>query len=289
MSARSLLFAPGDSDKKLAKALGIGADIVIFDLEDSVAASAKAAARDRVREFIVAHRQRTNTELWVRINPLDSPESLADLSAVVVAGLAGILQPKIRNAQDVMRLGETLERLESASGITLGSTKILPVATEMPEALFGLGELALCGPRLYGVTWGAEDLSAALGAQSNTDEQRRWTAPYQLARSLCLFAAGAARVAPIDTVYVNFRDAVGLRESCVEAYRDGFVGKMAIHPDQVAIIHECFAPSAQEIEHARRVVQLFHDNPGIAALSLNGQMLDIPHLRQAEKILARRR
>ena len=287
MSARSLLFVPGDSERKLAKAEGAGADILILDLEDSVAPSQKAAARVRVREYLAAHRDRSATQLWVRINPLETAESLQDLATVVAAAPDGIMQPKTRSADDVTRLGHYLDALETAYALPPGGIRILPVATETPEALFSLGGMSRVGPRLYGVTWGAEDLSSAIGATGNKDADGRWTTPYQLVRSLCLFAAGAARVAAVDTLYADFRDGAGLRAACSEARRDGFTGKLAIHPDQVGVINECFVPTAAEVAQAERIVALFAANPGVAALAFDGQMVDIPHLRQAEKVLAR--
>jgi citrate lyase subunit beta/citryl-CoA lyase len=287
MTARSLLFVPGDSERKLAKGESAGADILILDLEDAVVPEQKTAARIRVREYLSAHRDRTKTQLWVRINPLDTPEALDDLATVVAAAPDGIMQPKTRSADDVIRLGHYLDALEKAYALAPGHIRILPVATETPEAIFSLGGFTHCGPRLYGITWGAEDLSAAIGGTGNKQADGRWTQPYQLARSLCLFAAGAAKVAAIDTLFVDFRDDAGLRAACAEGRRDGFTGKVAIHPDQVAAINECFVPSAQEIEHATRLIALFRDNAGVAALQLDGQMVDIPHLRQAEKTLAR--
>lgn len=289
MSARSLLFIPGDSERKLAKGEGAGADVIILDLEDAVAPSQKAAARKLVRDYLASHPSRTKTQLWVRINPLDSGLALEDLAAIVAAGPDGIMQPKTRSADDVVRLGHYLDALETAGGIAAGRIKILPVATETPEAMFALGGFSRCGPRLYGLTWGAEDLSSAIGATANKDPDGRWSQPYQLARSLCLFGAGAAGVPAIDTLYADFRSDAGLRAACAEARRDGFTGKIAIHPDQVAAINECFVPSAEELAHARKVVDLFAANPGMAALSLDGQMLDIPHLTQAQKTLARAR
>jgi citrate lyase subunit beta / citryl-CoA lyase len=289
MSARSLLFVPGDSDKKLAKSASCAADIVVLDLEDSVAAAQKASARERVREYLEAHRARRISQLWVRINPLETPEALADLAAVVGGVPDGILQPKTRSSEDVIQLGFYLDAFEQQNGVESGRIRILPVATETPKALFSLGDFIRCGRRLYGLTWGAEDLSAAIGASDNKEANGAWTQPYQLARSLCLFAAHAAGVEAIDTLFVDFRDAAGLRVTCVEARRDGFTGKIAIHPDQVPVINECFTPSAAEIEHAKRVIALFAQNPGVAALSLEGKMIDIPHLKQAEKTLTRRR
>jgi citrate lyase subunit beta/citryl-CoA lyase len=287
MTARSLLFVPGDSEKKLAKGEGAGADILILDLEDAVAPERKSAARGLVREYLAARPGRAGSKLWVRVNPLDTAEYPLDLAAVVAAKPDGIVQPKTRSADDVVRLGQQLDQLEATNGIAAGHIKILPVATETPEAMFTLGGYAKAGPRLYGVTWGAEDLSTAVGALTNKDVDGAWTFPYQVARALCIFAANAANVAAIDTLFADFRDPVGLRDTCAEARRDGFVGKIAIHPDQVAVINECFVPSVEEIAHAQRIVELFACNPGVAALQLDGRMLDIPHLRQAQKTLAR--
>jgi len=287
MKLRSMLFVPADSERKLAKSVGSAADVLILDLEDSVAESRKSVARTMAAEFIAAHAASIGPKLFVRINPLDTPESLDDLATVVSAGPDGVVQPKTRSAEDVIRLGHYLDALEKAYALTPGHIQILPVATETPESMFALGGFARCGRRLYGVTWGAEDLSAAIGGTANKEADGRWTQPYQLARSLCLFAAGAAKVAAIDTLFVDFRDDGGLRAACAEGRRDGFAGKLAIHPDQVAAINECFVPSAQEIERARRVIALFRANEGVAALQLDGQMVDVPHLRQAEKTLAR--
>jgi citrate lyase subunit beta/citryl-CoA lyase len=289
VSARSWLFVPGDSDRKLAKATECGADVLVLDLEDSVATQHKANARQRVREYLAARAGRSGSALWVRINPLDTPEALSDLAAVVGAVPDGILQPKTRSVSDTIQLGYYLDAFERQNNIEAGLVKILPVATETPQSLFSLGEFGRCGSRLHGMTWGAEDLSAAIGATGNKEADGSWTRPYQLARSLCLFGAHAAGVEAIDTLFADFRNDSGLRAACSEARRDGFSGKIAIHPDQVATINECFTPSADEIDQARRVVELFAANPGVAALSLDGKMVDIPHLRQAQKTLARQR
>ncbi len=287
MTARSWLFVPGDSERKLAKAESCGADVVILDLEDSVAPEAKAAARVRVGEFLAAHARGRATQYWVRINPLESAAAAADLAAVAAGRPGGIVQPKTRSAADVIRLGQHLDGLERQHGLAAGGIAILPIATETPAALFAMGGYGQCGTRLAGLTWGAEDLSAALGASANQEADGAWTAPYQLARSLCLFGAAAAGVAAIDTLHINYRDEAGLRAACAVARRDGFTGKLAIHPDQVAVINACFVPSAAELAHAQRVVALFAAHPGSAALSLEGRMVDLPHLRQAEKTLAR--
>lgn len=286
MSLRSLLFVPGDSDRKLVKSEGVVADALILDLEDSVAPEQKCAARSRVRDYLASRTDRP-AELWVRINGLDGPLALDDLVEVLAGKPAGIVLPKVRGPRDVIMLGHYLDALEAQHGIEQGSTRILPVATEVPGAIFRLGDYDSCGRRLFGLTWGAEDLSTAVGAISNQDATGAWTAPFQLARTLCLFGASAAGVAAFDTIHVDVRDLSGLRTVCEAARRDGFAGKVAIHPDQVAVINESFTPSEHEIASARRVADLFGANPGIAALMLDGRMVDIPHLRQAEAILAR--
>jgi citrate lyase subunit beta/citryl-CoA lyase len=283
---RSLLFVPGDSEKKLAKAEGVAADALILDLEDSVAPENKVKARGLVCEFLAAHGAERSRQIWVRINPIDQAEAGADLGAVIRGRPDGIVQPKTRSPDDVILLGQRIGTYEMEHDFPIGSTRILPVATETPEALFSMGEYVRCDKRLAGLTWGAEDLSAAVSALANKDSDGNWTHPYQLARSLCLFAAHAADVEAIDTLYANFRDPEGLRASCKEARRDGFSGKLAIHPDQVDVINDAFTPDAAEIAHARQIVDLFDANPGAGTLALDGAMLDIPHLKQARKILA---
>ena len=285
--ARSWLFVPGDSERKLAKAEGCSADVLILDLEDSVAPEHKVAARALVHEFLAAHAARPATQLWVRVNPSGSADCAADLAGVIAARPDGIVQPKTRSADDVSWLGTQLDGLERRHGLQQAAIRILPIATETPAALFALGGYAQCGARLAGLTWGAEDLSVAIGATANQEADGAWTAPFQLARSLCLFGAAAAGVAAIDTLHVDFRDPKGLAASCAAARRDGFSGKLAIHPEQVGVINACFLPDAAELTHARRIVALFAAHPGAAALSLDGRMVDMPHLRQAEKILAR--
>jgi citrate lyase subunit beta / citryl-CoA lyase len=283
---RSLLFVPGDSDRKLAKADQVGADVLILDLEDSVAPSRKDESRGRVREYLAARRERARTKLWVRINPLDTRESLIDLTEVTAARPDGIVQPKIASAGDVIRLSHYLDALEAQHGLEPAGIGVLPVATETPQAIFSLGELNGCGRRLTAVTWGAEDLSTALGATSNRQENGDWSHPYQLARSLCLFAAAAAGVPAIDTLFADIADVAGLRAACASARRDGFGGKIAIHPDQVEVINELFTPTAEEVARARLIIDLFAASPGVGAVSLDGRMLDLPHLRLAQKVLA---
>jgi citrate lyase subunit beta/citryl-CoA lyase len=282
---RSWLFVPADSDKKLAKSQGIPADVLILDLEDSVASSNKSAARALAAEFLSTRPEGNEQQVWVRINPLDHAEAGADLSAVIPKGPDGILLPKARSPQDLDLLGRRIGTYEAEYEMKVGSIRILPVATEVPEALFSLGDYRQCGARLAGLTWGAEDLGAAVGAITNRREDGDWTAPFQWVRSLCLFAAHAAGVAAIDTIHADFRDLEGLEKSCARARRDGFSGKLAIHPGQVEVINRAFTPSDEEVERAQRIVALFEANPGAGTLALDGTMLDLPHLLQARKIL----
>jgi citrate lyase subunit beta / citryl-CoA lyase len=286
MTPRSLLFVPGDSEKKLKKSADIQADALILDLEDAVAPARKAEARTLVREHLTQRPDRSRTQLWVRINPLETPLALDDLRSVIGGGPDGIVLPKTRSADDVVRLAHYLDAFETQADIERGRVRILPVATETPQAVFSLGDFVRCGPRLAGLTWGAEDLSAAIGAMTNKQDDGSWSHPYQLVRSLCLFAANAAGVAAIDTLFADVRDTKGLRAACNVARRDGFSGKIAIHPDQVQVINESFTPSSDEVERARRIVDLFESNPGVGTIALDGQMLDIPHLKQARKVLA---
>lgn len=288
---RSLLFVPGDSEKKLAKSEVIPADVLILDLEDSVSPQNKVAARGRVAEYLEGRRETGDSrsplpQIWVRINPMDHTEAGADLAAVMAARPDGIVLPKARGAEDIELLGRRIAAYEQEYDSKVGSTRILPVATETPQSVFALAEYRQCGPRLAGLTWGAEDLSAAVGATANRDESGHWTAPYQLVRSLCLFAAHAAGVAAIDTLYADFRNPEGLEASCARARRDGFSGKLAIHPAQVEVINRAFMPSMEELERAHRIIELFEANPGAGTLALDGAMLDLPHLVQARKILS---
>lgn len=283
---RSLLFVPGDSEKKLAKSEGIPADVLILDLEDSVAPQNKVSARRLVVEYLSGRSPDGNQQIWVRINPLDHAEAGADLSEIIPASPDGIVLPKPRSPEDVEILGRRIGSYEQEYEMNVGAIRILPVATETPQSLFSLGDYRQSGNRLAGLTWGAEDLSAAVGATANRDELGNWTSPYQWVRSLCLFAAHAAGVAAIDTLYADFRDMEGLERSCADARRDGFSGKLAIHPGQVEVINRAFTPSAEEIERARKIVDLFAASPDAGTLALDGAMLDLPHLLQAKKILS---
>jgi len=283
---RSMLFVPADSEKKLAKSTGSAADALILDLEDSVAEARKPAARRMAAEFIAAEAARIGPRLYVRINPLDTPFAMADLAAVIVPGLAGIVLPKTRSAADAQRLGHGLDALEARAGIAPGSVGIVPVATETAEAMLTMPSWAqLAVPRLTGITWGAEDLSTAIGAVSNREDSGDYSPLYALAASLCLAAATAAGVPPIDTVHVDFRDSAGLAAACRASRRRGFRGRLAIHPDQVPIIHAAYTPGEAELAHARRIVDAFAANPDAGTLSLDGTMIDRPHLTQALRTL----
>lgn len=284
MRLRSLLFVPADSDRKFAKAQDAGADALILDLEDSVAPTAKPAARAALGARIDGAGARDWT-FWVRINAFDTGLHQADLAAAVRPGLDGIMLPKSGGGAEIARLGAMLDDLESSAGIAPGTVKILPVATETPAALFNLGSYAPAHPRLAGLTWGAEDLAAAVGATANKDDRGDWTAPYQLARSLCLMAAAAAGVPAFDTLHADFRDPEGLLATSRIARRDGFAGRLAIHPDQIAPIHRGFAPTEADIALARRIVAAFEADPGLGAVGLDGRMYDIPHLKQARRTL----
>ncbi len=264
----------------MKKAVNSGADAVILDLEDSVAPDARADARVMVREFLVGRRN-----VWVRINPPGSDDAAADLEAVMASAPAGIVLPKARSAVDAVTLHRDIEALETKHGLTGGATRILPICTECPEALFTLNTYIGATPRLVGLTWGAEDLGAAVGATASRDEDGNWLGPYALARSLCLFAAAAAEVAAIDTVYTDYRDSDGLARYASTARRDGFSGMLAIHPDQVDVINRAFVPTAAELERAERIVALFEANPGAGTLGMDGEMIDRPHLVQAQRIL----
>lgn len=281
---RSMLFVPGDGERKLARARQSDADALILDLEDSVAPSRKAHARRLVAEQLRADRRRA--ALWVRIHPVAGGEWTDDLDAVLDARPDGLVLPKPRSPDDVARLSERLDELEPRLGIGRGSTRILPIVTETASSVLSAGGYARSSPRLAALTWGAEDLSVALGAETAVDERGEWLPPYQLARSLCLLAASAAGVAAIDTVHANFRDGAGFRAQARAAKRDGFAGALLIHPDQVAIANEVFGPGADEIERARRIVAAFAASPGTGVVSLDGRMLDRPHLERARRVLA---
>ena len=281
---RSMLFVPADSERKMAKGAETGADALILDLEDAVAPDRTHIARGMAVEYLRAHPERRDQQLWVRINPLDSEAVLRDL-AVAAGAPDGIVLPKVRSAADVVRLSNYLDALEVREGVAPGSIRIMPVATETPQALFTLGGYEGCTPRLAGLTWGAEDIAAALGASTNRRPDGEYDTVYQLACALCLTAAHAAGVQPIDTIWGDFKDDAGLLRDAQRARQRGFTGKIAIHPAQVATINAAFTPSAEELAHARRVVELFASHPGMGTVGLDGRMLDMPHLKQAQRVL----
>lgn len=285
MRLRSLLFVPGDSEKKFAKASQTAADVLILDLEDSVAPAVKPEARGIVAGWLDRAGD-VGAALFVRPNPLDSGLMDDDLAAVVRPGLAGLLVPKANGAEDIAEIARKLDRLEAEAGMAAGTVKIAVVSTETPLAMFNLQSYTPPHPRLVGLTWGAEDLGAAIGATDNKESDGSWTFPYQVARAQCLFASASAGVVPIDTLYANFRDPEGLEVDCRKARRDGFLGRIAIHPDQVDTINRCFSPSEEEVAHARRIVDAFAANPELGTIGIDGKMFDIPHLKAAHKTLA---
>jgi citrate lyase subunit beta / citryl-CoA lyase len=285
---RSLLFVPGDSARKLEKGLDSGADALLLDLEDSVALSAKENARKTTAAFLAAARtEPKRPRLYVRVNGLTTGLTDADLDTVMTSGPDGIMLPKTVGGIDVSHLGAKLAVREAEHGLEDSATAIIAIATENARGVFALGTLAGASRRLAGVAWGGEDLAADLGAETNRGGDGRYADPYRIARSLTLLAAAAAEVDAIDSVYTNFRDLEGLAVECREARRDGFVAKMAIHPAQVPVINEAFTPSADALAHAREIVETFARDPGAGVVAIGGQMIDRPHLKQAERLLAR--
>ena len=285
LTARSLLFAPGDSERKMTKAGTSGADLVLLDLEDAVARENKSEARKLVAQHLRAN-YRAQPQ-WVRINALDTDLALADLATVVPAKPDGIMLPKATRSE-TDRLHHYLTALEASAGLAIGGIRVIVVATKTAPALFGLGDYAGT-PRLASLTWGAEDSATALGATDNRDESGDYEFPYQLFRSLCLAGAAAAGVTPIETIHGDFRDLTGLEKVAVRARRAGFRGMMAIHPEQVPVINRAFSPSPAEVERAERIVALFAANKAVGTIGLDGEMLDMPHLRRAEAVLRMRR
>jgi len=285
---RSLLFVPADSPGKLGKALGCGADALILDLEDSVAPERKEAARAGAAAFLAQtlHVQR-RPRLIVRINGLATGLIDADLDAVVPAHPDAIMLPKAEGGASVVHADAKLCAREALHGLAEGAIRIVAIATETAPALFVAGTYRGAGPRLAALTWGAEDLSAELGAEANRDAQGRFLDPYRLARTLCIAAAAAADVPALDTVYVDFRNHAGLRRECEEARRDGFTGKMAIHPGQVATINDVFTPGPAAIARAQAIIAAFAAAPGAGVIGIDGVMYDRPHLAKAERLLAR--
>ena len=283
---RSLLFVPGDSDKKLDNGVTSGADALIVDLEDSVSTDRKAAARATALAFLQGAK-RGGQKLLVRINALDTGLTDDDLDAIVPGRPDAIMLPKAAGGESVTHLHAKLSAREAIAGLPDGGIAIVALATETAASLFTTGTYSGSSPRLTALTWGAEDLSAELGAEANRDTDGRFLDPYRLARTLCLAGAAAAGVPAIDTVYVDFRNDAGLRRECEEARRDGFTAKMAIHPAQVAAINEVFTPTPDAIAHARSIIDAFAAQPGAGVIGIGGKMYDRPHLVRARVLLAR--
>ncbi|MEL6968182.1 MAG: CoA ester lyase [Pseudomonadota bacterium] len=285
---RSALFIPGDSERKLAKGLGSGADVLLIDLEDSVALDDKSKARATTLAFLTdAKREKRRPALYVRVNAFDTELTEDDLAGVMSAAPEGIVLPKSEHGRDVTRLDAILRVFEAENNLNDGATRILAIATETAIGALQANTYGRASKRLMGLTWGAEDLSADIGALARRKADGSYRDPYRYARIQALLGAVAAGVQPIDTVYPDFRDLDGLKTECQEAALDGFTGKMAIHPAQVPVINAAFTPSAEAVDEAKRIVDAFEaaDNPGV--LALDGVMLDRPHLKKAQSLLAR--
>lgn len=286
---RSLLFVPGDSERKLEKGFATQADVVIVDLEDSVSTDSKPHARALAREFLMARRSAAGPRVFIRVNDLATGQTNADLAALITAAPAGVMLPKSGGGRDVEQLAAMLRVHEAEAGIADGATAIIPIITETGAGVFSAGTYVGSSARLAGLTWGAEDLSAAIGAHTTRTENGAYTDVFRLARALTLLGASAADTAAIDTVYPDFRDAAGFTSECHAAERDGFVAKMAIHPDQVPTINRVFTPSAEAVERAQAVVMAFAAAGNAGVISLGGRMFDRPHLRRAERLIERAR
>ena len=281
---RSWLFAPGDSEKKMTKAAASAADVAIFDLEDAVAEANKPAARDAIHDFLAAY-EGDRARLWVRVNPLDGPHTLKDLAAVMPGKPGGIMLPKVYGRHDAELLDHYLSALEVANGIEEGSTPVIILVTETAQSVFHSGDFEGVA-RLVAMTWGAEDLADAVGASTNLNPDGSYAFTYEMARSLALLGAAAARVPAIETIHADFRDLEGLKARAEGVRRDGYRGMLAIHPAQVDVINAAFTPSEEEIAEAREIVALFEANPGAGTIGHNGKMLDRPHLSRAQQLLA---
>lgn len=284
MKMRSWLFAPGDSDKKMAKALAGPADIVLLDLEDAVAIETKPLARTMVHDFLAANAA-DRARIWVRINPLDGPLTLDDLVAIMPGRPGGIMLPKVYGRADVERLDHYLTAFEAMHGIERGSTPVIVLATETAEAMFHTGDYK-GAPRVIALTWGAEDLADSIGASTNRNPDGSFSFTYELARSLTVLGAASAGVAAIETIQSDYRDLEGLRLRAEKVRRDGFRGMLAIHPAQVEVINAAFTPSEEELAEAREIVAVFAANPGVGTIGWKGGMLDRPFLSRAQALLA---
>lgn len=285
--ARSFLFVPGDSERKLAKADSTPADALIIDLEDSVSASNADVARALTRDYLTQHKATgRKKEIWVRCKPLQEPGALPDLAAVVASAPDGIVVPKVRSGDDLKMLDHYLSALEAQAGLPLGAVQLLPLLTETAQSILMAHTFCEELPRVVGYSWGPIDLMADIGASVNRGPDGSFEILYAYAKGVCLLVSGSTDVSPIDTICADYRNQDVLQEECVQARRAGFTGKLAIHPDQVAIINEQFTPTLEEIEHAQRVVKSFGKGD-VGVVGMDGQMLDMPHLRQAQTILSR--
>jgi citrate lyase subunit beta/citryl-CoA lyase len=284
LKMRSWLFAPGDSERKMAKALEGTADIILLDLEDAVATENKPLARKLVHEFLIAN-PASRARIWVRVNPLDGPHTLDDLVAIMPAQPGGIMLPKVYGRQDVELLDHYLTAFEAAHGFERGSTPVIVLATETAEAMFHTGNYK-GAPRLTALTWGAEDLADSVGANSNKNADGSYSFTYELARSMTLLGAVTAGVPAIETICADFKDLEALRLRAEKVRRDGYRGMLAIHPAQVDVINAAFTPGAEEIAEAREIVALFEANPGVGTIGWKGGMLDRPFLSRAQQLLA---
>lgn len=282
---RSFLFVPANDRRKLAKVLQSGADALLIDLEDSVAPDAKRAARKMAAQFLAAHIwNMRRPKLYIRVNDLSTGLTRDDLTAVLPERPDGIMLPKANSGGDIAALAAMMADITDGKAQRMG---ILAIATETPLALLQMQSFVGAHPQLKGLTWGSEDLSAALGATQTRDASGAFTEPFKLARNLCLFAAHAARVQAIDGIYADFKDQAGLAREAEEAARDGFTAKMAIHPAQIPVINSAFTPDKDAIAEAKAIVEAFEANPGAGAIGLNGKMIDRPHLIRAQRLLAR--
>ena len=285
---RSYLFVPGNDERKLLKAKSVGADALILDLEDSVAPDQKEAARTIAAQYLADHRKAAPApRLIVRINPLSDNNWRQDVAHLVPCRPYALLIPKTRSGEDITSLDTHLDNVERQNGIEKGATALMALVTEMPRSLLRMDSYIDISKRLQYLAWGGEDLATELGAQANRDEQGDYTAPFQLARSLCLLTASAGGMDALDAVYTNFRDPAGLRVEAKNAARDGFAGKLAIHPDQVPVINEVFTPDADDIREARAIIRAFEEAAGAGVVGYKGRMLDRPHLVRAQKTIAR--
>jgi citrate lyase subunit beta/citryl-CoA lyase len=278
----SMMFVPANTPERFAKAQGTAAGALILDLEDSVAPPDKDQARRNVVELMASAKR--HQQLWVRVNSMSSGLMLKDLAAVIPTRPFGVMIPKCSGKETIEPLCHYLDALETACGTPVGETKILAIATETSRSLFRLHEYDAAGGRLWGLTWGNEDLAADVGTLSNR-EGDRYSEPYRLARSMCLFAAAAAGVRALDGVFIALNDTEGLIREAKEAQRDGFIGKIAIHPSQIDPINQAFSYSEQQVQWARRVIDAFEKNPGQRAIRLDNRMLDEPHLKLARRMV----